>query len=320
MERRKPAYLSPTSLKLFGTKREEWYMNYISPVRPPRIPQTLPMSIGSSFDAYVKSELYRSIYGDNDPKFAFQALFEAQVEPQNRDTAKRDGAIAFAIYKSSGALADLVSELELASESPRFEIEVRGAIPHQHESIRKPVGALTLLGKPDLCFLDNRGRMVIYDWKVNGFYSNSKTYPKRGYISCKTKAEDLGQHKDCMIANQDGLRYNSMLYLEEVERDWAAQLATYGWVSGERVGSEFLVGIDQLAGKPSELRIAKHRSLITSEFQTDVYAKYCQIQIAIETGHYFDNLTKEENDAHCAFLDRKAVVYSDSSDPFLNRN
>lgn len=319
MERRKPQYLSPTNIKLFFKDREEWYFNYISPVKPPRMPQTVPMAIGSAFDAYVKAELYHLVYGDGDERFSFPTLFESQVESQNRDTARKDGLIAFTIYKDSGAYADLVAELEFASDSPRFEIEVRGPIPEQHENIKKPVGGLVLLGKPDLCFLDREARMVIYDWKVNGFYSNSKTYPKRGYISCRTRTTDLGQHKDCITLSQAGLRYNSTISIEEVESDWATQLATYAWVSGELIGSNFLVGIDQLAGKPAELRVAKHRSLISKAFQLDVYRKYCQVQIAIETGHYFDHLTLEQNTAYCDDLDRQAIVLNDTSDPFAKR-
>jgi hypothetical protein len=320
VERRKPQYLSPTSIKLFYKDKEEWYMNYIAPVRPPRFPQTLPMSIGSAFDAYVKNRLYENLHGPNsNPAFSFEALFESQVEKQNRDSARRDGQIAFTIYEMSGALADLTAELQLASNDPKFEIEVRGVIPNQITSIPKPVGNLTLMGKPDLYFIDRDGTTVIYDWKVNGFYSNTRVYPKRGYVECLTKDKRLGQHKDCLLSLRGGLQYNSMTSIEHVEQDWATQLATYGWVCGERIGSDFLVGIDQLAGKPTELRVARHRSLISREFQIDVYRKYCEVQIAIETGHYFTDLSKAENDATCDHLDRKAVVFGDTSDPFLKR-
>lgn len=320
MERRKPEYLSPTSIKSFYNDREEWYMNYIAPVRPPRIPQTLPMSIGSAFDAYVKNRLYENLHGPNsNPAFTFEALFESQVESHNRDSARHDGNIAFTIYEMSGALADLTAELQLAANEPRFEVEVRGAIPNQIASIPKPVGGLTLMGKPDLYFVDSDGNTVIYDWKVNGFYSNTVVYPKRGYIECMTKDKRLGSHRDCVTGMRGGLQYNTMIHMEDVEQDWATQLTTYGWVCGEKVGTQFLVGIDQLAGKPTHLRVAKHRSLISRLYQVDVYRRYCEVQIAIETGHYFSDLSLAENAAKCDFLDRKAVILCDTSDPFLKR-
>jgi hypothetical protein len=70
------------------------------------------MSIGSSFDAYAKSWLHENLFGKgNDPRFEFQALFEAQVEPHNRDWALQNGQYVFEQYKQSGALSDLLGEL-----------------------------------------------------------------------------------------------------------------------------------------------------------------------------------------------------------------
>src|SRR4051812_14365124 len=110
---RKIEYLSPTSLELFYKNQQEFYLRYLSDKRPPRIPQDRPMSVGSSFDAHAKSYLHQNLFGKgHDPKFDLKNLFEAQVEPQNRDWALAAGQHAFDVYKRSGALADLMLDLQ----------------------------------------------------------------------------------------------------------------------------------------------------------------------------------------------------------------
>lgn len=126
---KKIAYLSPTSIALFYKDVREFYLNYLSDNRPERFPQTRPMSIGSAFDAYVKSYLHEALFGKGkDPAYAFEALFEKQVEAHNRDWALTAGRFAFECYKLSGALADMMIELNKATNAPRFEFELRGTV------------------------------------------------------------------------------------------------------------------------------------------------------------------------------------------------
>src|SRR5258708_7515052 len=104
-------YLSPSSINLFYQDQDEFYLRYISAVKPPRPPQSLPMAAGSAFDAFVKSYLYEKIIGKRDPKFDLQTLFEAQVDPQIRTESWPVGEYLFKQYQKSGALADLMIEL-----------------------------------------------------------------------------------------------------------------------------------------------------------------------------------------------------------------
>ena len=120
---RRREYISPSAYKIFKTDLEQFYIQYLADEKTEREPQTSAMSIGSSFDAYVKAYLHKVIYGQQgDPRFEFEPLFEAQVEPHNRDWARKHGAYVFDCYKTSGALADLLTELETAMEPPSFEI------------------------------------------------------------------------------------------------------------------------------------------------------------------------------------------------------
>jgi len=121
---RKPEYISPSALFVYEAKPDQYYMNYLADVRPPRSKQTPAMAVGSAFDAYVKSHLHQVVYGTNDPKYELQNLFEAQVEPHCRDECWTAGKYLFDCYKASGALTDLMLELSSAVDEPRFEFDL----------------------------------------------------------------------------------------------------------------------------------------------------------------------------------------------------
>ena len=318
---RKPEYLSPTGIKAWSEDRDDFYARYLCDNRTDREPQTLPMSIGSSFDAHVKSYLHGVLMGEKaNPRFELQALFEEQVEPHNRDWALDNGRVCFERYKESGALADLLQELKKAIGTPMFEIEVKGTVTAN-------MSGVPFLGKPDIYFTNRHGMPVIYDWKVNGWCSKSNVSPKPGYLRLRhgssNRGLDKGCHKDACPSYMQNMLINSAHQLQMVDEDWARQLAVYGWVCGMDVGSEFIVGIDQIACKPTggaypEMRIAEHRCIIGSDFQWATFGRACQIWNAIKTGHVFTELSKEENDARCAALDGRSALtasLSKSDDP-----
>src|SRR4051794_32262646 len=96
-------YLSPSSIGVFDKSVDEFYMRYLADERPPRDPQTPAMAVGSSFDAFVKSYYHEKLFGvGNDPKYGFDALFAAQVEPQCRDLALGHGRYVFEQYRQAG--------------------------------------------------------------------------------------------------------------------------------------------------------------------------------------------------------------------------
>lgn len=137
---RRPRYLSPTQLQTWLRSPDEYYLAYLTDVAPPRFPQTQAMSIGSAFDAFIKSYLMQMLYGKVEPDFEITTLFEQQVEEQHRDWAWEHGRKVFDEYKSSGALADLMIELREAV-APKFEI-----------TVQKTLDGVPLLGKPDIYY------------------------------------------------------------------------------------------------------------------------------------------------------------------------
>lgn len=285
-------------MMLFHKDRELYYQRYLSEVKQPREPQTAPMSVGSAFDAYVKSYLYRKLVGKGDAKHEFEYMFESQVEPHNRDQALKDGLEVFNLYRDSGALADLILDMEGCIGEPKFETTVTGVI-----KISGDESGVVILGKPDLRFISNRGARVILDWKVNGFYSNTPPSPKTGYHKL---FPGLSMHKDCMPTNHNGFTINAFKPINKVDSDWASQCTTYAWLLGEEVGSDFIVVIDQIVcNKHSRNhRIARHKGLVQEEFQFNLYNKYKKAWDAINTGHIFYELSKDESDAKIATLER----------------
>lgn len=210
-------YMSPTQLRLFEKDKESYYITYLAENRAPRPPQTEAMAVGSSFDAYIKSDLYHRIYGDSgdsSERFDFDNLFMEQVEAANRNKARIDGKDVFDKYVRSGALSDLLLMIGRGIKKPRFEVAVVAEIE-----------CGTLLGKPDMILYIEDGN-IIHDWKVNGYYSQAS--PKRGYVEL---LPDRKMHKDTLLLHDNGIYYNGE-NLEDISTDWADQLGTYGLIIG----------------------------------------------------------------------------------------
>jgi len=319
-------YLSPTSIALFYKDPTEFYLSYMSDNRPEKFPQTLPMSVGSAFDAYTKSYLHEALFGKNkDARFSFEALFEAQVEAQNRDWARQAGRYAFECYKLSGALADLMILLKGASNEPRFEFDLLGAVDKHREGASLDTGAVILFGKPDCHFKNKEGCDVVLDWKVNGYCGNSPTSPSKGYMKLRDgwvgdqSRNNHAQHKDAFVMHHKGVPINLNHKLEVVNTDWANQLSIYGWLLGMDVGSDFVVAIDQLACSPSgnpdapKIRIAEHRTMVSQEWQFMLYDKAVILWDIVHSDHFFRDVSKEESQARCKVLDGVAKATSGDS-------
>jgi len=311
---RMPRYISPTSLKIWHENRDTFYIQYLAENRTVRPPQTEPMAVGSAFDAYVKSFIVQKLQGSVDPAFEFDTIFTQQVEPHNRDAARAAGKEVFDFYKECGALADILLDLEGCVGKPRFETAIEGYV----SAVSVALGDVPLLGKPDIFFITKTGARVIFDWKVNGYYSNYNVSPKPGYVRLRSRdpKQNGKQHPKAMVMAHNGVKISVTHPLCTVEPDWAAQLAIYAWLLGEDVGAKFIVAIDQIAvGKDSfggrEFRVAQHRAIVTDKFQYDLFNKAHKAWYAIQSGHIFDELPRAESDARCLLLEQMAATPPD---------
>ncbi len=308
-----PRYMSPTSLKMWMTDRNNYYIQYLAENRTDRPPQTVPMAVGSSFDAYVKSFMVQKLNGSVDPAFEFTTIFEQQVESQNRDLARKDGKAVFDHYTKCGALADIMLDLEGAVGRPRFETSIEGYV----DSVSLAVGGVPMLGKPDIYFFTNKGARVIFDWKVNGYYAARPVSPHPGYMRIRTLDAESGRsHPKAMVMSHQGLKISASHPLCGVNKDWAAQLSIYAWLLGEAIGSNFIVAIDQIACGPDgmggkTMRVAQHRSLVSEQFQKDIFIAAHRAWYQIQSGHIFDDMTREKSDIQCQLLELRAAVPAD---------
>jgi hypothetical protein len=318
---RKPTYLSHSSLTTWGKDKEEFYIKHLAETRAQHVPQENYMSVGASFDAYAKSALHERLFGKGtDPQFEFNTIFEAQVEPQNRDFALEAGKYIYDCYVMTGAFEELLALLQKSKEPPRFEFKVDGTI-----------NGVPILGKPDCRFIHECGVHVILDWKVKGFCSKYGASPSKNYRLCrdayglphKASKSHNTAHKDYMPYDHHGFEINKT-YLEEANEEYADQICMYGWLLGEQVGDEEVVCcIDEIVskymptGKPL-LRVAHQRARVSSAHQTMVLGRATECWEAITSGWIFRDLTREENDAKCQHMEQKVMALQ--SDGSLEEN
>lgn len=311
-------YLSPSAIALWKKDRQTFYWRYLSPQRPPGDPQTQPMSIGSAFDARVKSFLHQTLFGASHAdsnKFQFDAIFEAQVEPQHRDWARSNSEYVFEQYRSSGALKDLLLDLQ-QGDNQRFEFELMGVVHGQREGVQEKIQGVTLLGRPDLSYVNRHGTHIILDWKVNGYCSYGNTSPKPGYIKLRQGGGIVNKmHGDCMPMLHNGTMVNMGCRLETLDEDWAQQLSIYAWLLGEPIGGDQVYAIDQIVGASVQgslpkLRIAEHRVICTPAWQHRLFAEICDIWEIVHSDHIFRDLSLEDSQGRCALLDKRVEMGS----------
>lgn len=286
---RRPAYLSPTSMSKWAEDPNLYYLKYLSDNPPADEPQTVPMAVGSAFDAFVKSFLYEHLFGSpsaagNDPRFTREAIFEDQVDPHNRDEARIAGEHCFNWYRQLGALDGLMIDLGRANGTPKFEMDVRGPVSYGREGV---IQSIPFRVKPDLHYVNEHGAFVILDWKVNGYYSRSGRSPTQGFVRARRNGKMPWTHDDCELGTFNGLVLNKKKGLEAYDPEWARQCAVGAWVSGAKVLDDFVCVIHQLAcapgiGKP-RITVAEHVAFVTPAYQELIHEEAVKMWDAITT-------------------------------------
>jgi hypothetical protein len=292
---RQVKYLSYSSFSLFESNPEEFYVKYLSEARGTREPQNHYMAVGSAFDAFVKADLHKRFVNNGDPQYTAEALFEAQVEPHNRDRARIDGQDVYAWYKRTGAYADLCIDME-GCVNPSFESSIEGDI-----SLSGFDGTVSLMGKPDIKYVAKTGVRVIHDFKVQGYYSKAPKTPTAGYI----KMFPGGMHKNCMPGRHRGMMINVASPMHFSSPDWAEQLSMYAWIMGAPIGSDYILSVDQLCCNSREktIRVAKHSALCQEDWQKKLFERLHRCWSAIKTGHIFLSDSYEQSQARIETLE-----------------
>lgn len=315
-----PTYMSYSSFSSYEKNNEEFFLKYLAETRAPRLPQEQPASIGSAFDARVKSSLYESLFGvGHDVKYSYAALFEAQVEEHNRDWAKDEAEYVFESYKLSGMYDELLALLQKSIEPPRFEFDVRETIL-----------GVPFLCKPDCRFVLQGPLHVVHDWKVNGYCSKSAVSPVKGYRLCKdgyvsekpSRSHDT-THKQFVEQTLHGLALDTG-YMEDCSTGWADQLSIYGWSLGEKVGDQNVVlSVDQIVGKPLVvgrplLRVASFRARVRESYQEHLAKRIQDCWEVINSGYIFQDLSEEDSKTRQAMLEDQSIGLQSDGTPLDN--
>lgn len=305
-------YLSPTSLTTFENSPDQFVMSYV--IGTPRPPQLKVMAVGSAFDAYVKGALAKDIAGTEG---VTETLMQSQVIDAWRIEVNGYGKRLLAQYKSSGAYAKLLAEIGTPES---FGYEFNAKVTLDIDGVKVPIA-----GKPDLFFRrqsTNEGGMinVILDWKVSGFLS--KASPTAGYSRIlDAKGNDKGPHRDCVVIRKHGFEIGIG---GDIKPDWNTQITMYSWclkapntnepngLEGGEEGEEepWVMGIDQLAlsnitGKyvgpqGQTFRVASYRKV--RKPQPELLQRLKNAWSAIQAGHYYTYLSKDESDARVTTL------------------
>jgi hypothetical protein len=313
-----PTYLSYSSLTCFEKTIEEFFVKYLAETRAPRMPQERPASVGSAFDARVKASLHEALYGKNaDPKYTFEALFEAQVEAHNRDWALDAGLYVFECYKLAGQYDTLLELLKKSIEPPRMEFDVKGDIL-----------GVPFLAKPDLRYVLPGPVKIVHDFKVNGFCGKSGTSPNKGYMVCNDGFKAAKQNKGNGCAHAQFKPFELVPgyvidtgYLEDCSTTWADQLTLYGWALGEKPGDELTVlSVDQIVAKPVQegrplLRVASFRARVRKSYQEFLAKRLVKCWEIIKSEHIFRDMTAEQSKQRQEILQNQAVSLCTDGSP-----
>lgn len=304
-----PKYLSPSSLAKFYSNTEDFYIRYLSEISSARSPQQSFMAVGSGFDAFVKHQIHRDVFGLEatvGSQFDFEALFENQVEAHARDDARARAADIWEQYVESGAYGALRDDVLGSDFAPQMEFR-----------IEKTVEGVPLLGLPDLRFIDRNGVHQVCDFKVNGSTSKTGASPFAGF-AIAWDAHGSKTHGKChpkFVPHEHNGLVIEERYLEDKCDYWADQLATYAWLLDEKVGSErFVVRMEQICCRPIKTRefprckFATHLNRVSRMYQLRLLQKYQHVWDTIQSGHIFTRLSREESDELCVTLDKRCAT------------
>jgi len=235
----------------------------------------------------------------------YMTTVRAPREPQNEAMALGSGFDAFVKDSLSRDLGQNEFELETLYAG---QVE-----PHMQSVIRRDserlFGLYRDLGAYNDLLLDMVGKVDIFDFKTTGYYSQYSKSPKKGYIRQRSGLPRFqSRHKNVVIGDHHGIKYNTLYTLDEVDRKWALQLVTYSWLMGVDVDVSVLAGVEELVGY--DVRICQHRCMIPASFGLEVWDKYADLWDRVRNGWFFRELSRDESDDICERLESAAVGMS----------
>lgn len=279
--RRISNYYSPTQLTLFERQRAEWVLRYVYGCSS--FEQTQAMAIGGAFDCYAKA----AIAAHFGVEFDLESNLNRAIQIKDVPTAcivRADAAELFDSY--AVPYAAMIRDMEASKINvSTLEMEVKRTFT--------PDGCnFNILGIPDLTYETLDGVRVILDWKVNGRYSARGGSVLTNFVKCLPPTSTSGAngaHKKVCALNTNGMLSDHQGFRCNAH---SSQIATYGLACGE---DEIIAWIEQLVCRPGHARtFAVVRGRLDCR---PVLERYKAMHSIIESGHYFDKLTRSESDS-----------------------
>lgn len=200
-------YLSNTSLNLFYSRPQDFYVQYILGEKTARFGGAA-MDIGSVFDSLVKNAIAEEM-----------GLAPMTMESSFPSDTMELGMKCFDDYQLG--YKELVKELR-AGENVQLDLD-----------LTLMVEGVPIRGKPDLQYIRD-GKLVILDWKTSGWASTTVRKAPGSWIWRN------GQYSG------DTCRHgNFVISPERLKSDWAQQLMTYVLLC-QGSCDEAIVGIEYL--------------------------------------------------------------------------
>ena len=293
--------LSPSGIMKIQSDAMDWFRVKVK--KEQKMVQSPAMAIGSAFDNMVKVWLWKEIMGKDVP----DAGSSVELQGEEREKVLADATRLFAFYRDSGALANLVQEIEMRQKDHQIGLVMENWIEYNldlGDNIFLP-----LCGRPDLAFWLKCQKLFVLDFKVNGYYSKSNTSPRPGYTICRDINGKTSRYKNFVAGDYCGITYNTLYNMEDVNEEWALQTLCYYWMLKAKltgnvkvVAEENLIaGIDQLIGVGCN-RISSFRGKISPVYQQTLTDKLKVIVLKWDS--FIEDLEKAYNDPKLRWLEQ----------------
>jgi hypothetical protein len=303
-------YFSPSSYLMYRDDVDRFVEQYLIDLPRSNDPPSIQMSIGSAFDAFVKSNLAKKFYeGEAYAPYQLETIFNKQVSEEHREEAWKIGKFLYEQYVDQGGFHALLSDMEGNLGPIYFEREAQA-------SVRMPSGRyVPFKGFPDCSYINKHNKLVILDWKCNGYCSSKRTSPKKHYVISRP---DNTSHKKITPTVKYDLTVVEDHCFSEVDMKWAIQLTIYSWLLGRPIGDDTVFQIEQLLMEPGPaVRCITYRGFTTPEFQIELANEIDAAWHSLKDGYIYRHLTRQESDAKMATANRRAAMAL-SNNPILD--
>jgi hypothetical protein len=290
--KRRPTNLSYSSWALFEKDQEEFFVRYLAGNRAPRLPQENYMSVGSSFDAYVKAALH------SPPCLAPATIRTSSSASCSRIRSRSTTATGRSVLASTSSTAT-------CSRVPTTSCSSCSRLRSSHRGSRRrsTPRSTACLSPASRTFGSCRSSLTLIrcGWCSTGRSRASapSMVPARARaMPCAvmatvpwgqnvTKKDPGGKpskshntsHANYLDYNHRGLTINAG-YMEHCNDEYADQVSLYGWMLGEPPGDEeVVVWIDEIVskfmglGQNPLLRVANHRARVSRDHQLKLLGK-----------------------------------------------